>query len=103
MVINNAYIPESLLKKQYVAICCHRIREACTAGVIRITKESTDTNLADLLTKKLDRERHKLLMRIILRYSQFQLSGTAFGWNDWTSCKHGTLYTLEVVAYKQVS
>ena len=68
-VINNATIPESPLKKKHVAICYHRVREACAAEVIRIAKEDTKTNLADLLTKTLDRERHKSLVERILRYS----------------------------------
>ena len=68
-VINNSTIPESPLKKKHVAICHHHIREACATGVIRIARESTDTNLADLLTKNPDRERHKSLVERILRYS----------------------------------
>ena len=69
LVINNATIPESPLKKKHVAICYHCLREACAAGVIRIAKEITDTSLADLMTKNLDRERHKSLVERILRYS----------------------------------
>ena len=68
-VINNATIPESPLKKKHVAICYHRVREACAGGVIRIAKEDTKSNLADVLTKNLDRERHKSLVERILRYS----------------------------------
>ena len=67
--IKNATIPESPLKKKHVTICYHRVREACAAGVIRIAKESTETNLADLLTKNLDRESYKSLVERILRYS----------------------------------
>ena len=68
-VINNATIPESPLKKKHVAICYHRVREACAGGVIRIAKEDTKSNLADVLTKNLDRERHKSLVERFLRYS----------------------------------
>ena len=68
-VINNASVPESPLKKKHVAICYHRVREACAADVIRIAKEDSETNLADLLTKNLDRHRHKSLVERILRYS----------------------------------
>ena len=68
-IINNATIPESPLKKKHVAICYHRVREACAGGVIRIAKEDTKSNLADVLTKNLDRERHKSLVERFLRYS----------------------------------
>jgi hypothetical protein len=50
-VVLNASLPESTLKKKHVAICYHRIREACAMDMIRIAKEGTKTNLADLLTK----------------------------------------------------
>ena len=59
-VINNATIPESPLKKKHVAICYHRVREACACDIIRIAKEDTKTNLADLLTKNLDWVRQRL-------------------------------------------
>ena len=75
-VINNATIPESPIKKKHVAICYHRVREACAAGVIRIAKEDTKTNLADLLTKNLDRQRHKLLVEKSLDIARSQQVGT---------------------------
>ena len=65
-VINNASIPESPLKKKHVAICYHRVREACASGIIRIAKEDTASNIADLLTKNLDRQRHRTLAEVIL-------------------------------------
>ena len=65
-VINNASMPESPLKKKHVAICYHRVREACASGTIRIAKEDTASNIADLLTKNLDRQRHRTLAGIIL-------------------------------------
>ena len=68
-VINNASVPELPLKKKHVAICYHRVREACASGLIRIAKEDTKTNLADLFTKTLEREKHKLLVEMILKYS----------------------------------
>ena len=43
----NSSLPESILKKKHAAI----IGEAIAAGVIRIAKEDTKTNVADLLTK----------------------------------------------------
>ena len=59
-VFNNVSTPESTLKKKHLGICYHRCREAVAAGVIRVAKEHTSTNLADLFTKCLsfeDRER----------------------------------------------
>ena len=52
-VFKNASTPESTLKKKHLGICYHRSREAVAAGVIRVAKEHTSTNLADLLTKSL--------------------------------------------------
>ena len=45
------------------------MRKACAGDAIRIAKEDTKTNLADLLTKNLDRVRHKNLVKLILKYS----------------------------------
>ena len=59
-VFNNVSTPESTLKKKHLGICYHRCREAVAAEVIRVAKEHTSTNLADLFTKCLsyeDRER----------------------------------------------
>jgi hypothetical protein len=52
-VVKNTTAPESQLKKKCMAISYHRVREAVVAGMIRITREYTDTNLADILTKNL--------------------------------------------------
>jgi hypothetical protein len=52
-VVKNTSAPESRLKKKHMAIPYHRVREACAAGTIRIAKEHTDSNLADILTKNL--------------------------------------------------
>jgi hypothetical protein len=41
------------VKKKQHLIAYHRNREAVAAGSCRITKEDTETNLSDLLTKKL--------------------------------------------------
>jgi hypothetical protein len=50
-VFKNIAFPEPTLKKKLNAICYHKARKAQAAGVIRITWESTETNLADMLTK----------------------------------------------------
>jgi hypothetical protein len=50
-VFKNVAFPESTLKKKHNATCYHKAREAQAAGIIRIAWESTETNLADILTK----------------------------------------------------
>ena len=49
-VFKNTTIPESTLK---MCICYHRCRETVAARVMRVAKEGTLTNLADLFTKPL--------------------------------------------------
>jgi hypothetical protein len=51
LVVKNTTAPESVLKKHHNAIAHHRAREAQAAGFIRVTWESGETNIADLLTK----------------------------------------------------
>ena len=65
-VITNASVPESPLKKKHVAICYHRVREACACGIMRIAKEDSETNLADIFTKNLPIPRHKSLREMII-------------------------------------
>jgi Reverse transcriptase (RNA-dependent DNA polymerase) len=50
-VVINSSCPESMLKKKHAAINYHRAREAIASGVIRVAKEDTATNVADMLTK----------------------------------------------------
>ena len=52
-VFKNTTIPESMLKKKHNSICYHHCREAVAAKVMRVAKEGTLTNLADLFTKPL--------------------------------------------------
>ena len=50
-VVQNVSIPESTLSKKHNAINYHIIREAVAAGIIRVGKEDTTTNIADVFTK----------------------------------------------------
>ena len=50
-VVKNTSIPESTLSKKHNSINYHVIREAAAAGILRVAKEDTNTNLADALTK----------------------------------------------------
>jgi spore germination protein GerM len=52
-VMLNTTRPESVLKKKHNVICYHLVREAIASGVIRVAREDTKTNMADLLTKLL--------------------------------------------------
>ena len=61
-VTKNCSIPESTLKKKHHSIAYHRNREAVAAGTVRIAKEPTETNLADLFTKTLSRDRRNELL-----------------------------------------
>ena len=50
-VVNNTSRPQSTLGKKHNAINYHAVREAAAAGILRVGKEDTEKNLADLLTK----------------------------------------------------
>ena len=67
-VVANASRPESTLNKKHNAICYHWVREAAAKGIVRIAKEDTVTNTADLLTKSLPTERRReLLLQIFIK------------------------------------
>ena len=61
-VYKNTVMPESTLKKKHHSIAYHRCREAAAAGTIRIAKQGTDKNLADLFTKVLTAARRAFLL-----------------------------------------
>ena len=63
-VYQNASIPESTLKKNYLSCVFHRCREAVAAGTVRISKEGTETNIADLFAKPLPAPRRENLMNM---------------------------------------
>jgi hypothetical protein len=65
-VVKNTSIPESTLTKKHNAINFHIIREAAAMGMIRVGKEDTETNLADLLTKILSQPRRERLLQAII-------------------------------------
>ena len=50
-VVKNTSVPESTLSKKHNSINYHIVREAVAAGILRVAKEDTATNLADPLTK----------------------------------------------------
>jgi hypothetical protein len=65
-VVSNSSIPESQLMKKHNSICYHRVHEACVAGTIRIAKEDSNTNLADLFTKPLPTPQRRFLLSKIV-------------------------------------
>jgi hypothetical protein len=65
-VVKNTSIPESTLTKKHNAINYHIIRESAAMGMIRVGKEDTETNLADLLTKILNQPRRESLLNSIM-------------------------------------
>lgn len=61
-VTKNARSPESTLTKKHNAVAYHRTREAVAMKMIRVAKEGTKTNLADVLTKTMGQiERTRLI------------------------------------------
>ena len=61
-VTKNVTVPESVLKKKHHSIAYHRCREAVAAGTIRVAKQGTLKNLADLFTKVLTAARRRFLL-----------------------------------------
>jgi len=65
----SAIMIESTLKKKYISVYLHKIRNCYSKGVVQITYEPTETNLADVCTKVLPaagekNRRHFLLIDI---------------------------------------
>jgi hypothetical protein len=61
-VVKNSTTPELTLKKRHNAIAYHRMREAQAANIICVAWESSDTQIADLLTKLMPGPRLKELI-----------------------------------------
>ena len=64
-VVLNTTIPSSILKKKHNAICYHRVREACAAGIVRFAHIPSHENIADLCTKSLGKATFYSLMKRI--------------------------------------
>ena len=54
-VVLNTTIPSSQLKKKHNAIAYHRVREAVAASIIRFAHIDSKENIADILTKSVDK------------------------------------------------
>jgi hypothetical protein len=75
-VVKNTSIPESTLTKKHNAINYHIIRESAAMGIIRVGKEDTETNLADLLTKILNQPRREKLLELIMYLEDQKIRAT---------------------------
>ena len=65
-VVNSSSSPEEVVKKKHCSVAYHKVRETVAAGKILIYYESTNTNLADLLTKPLSASKRQPLVQAIL-------------------------------------
>ena len=74
-VVKNASLPDSVLNKKHNAINYHAVREAAAAGIIRVGKEDTETNLADAFTKTLTQQRRYDLFSRITYSSMYGREG----------------------------
>ena len=74
-VVKNTSLPASVLSKRHNAINYHAVREAAAAGILRVGKEDTATNIADLFTMMLHRERRNELLSQFTYSSAFGSSG----------------------------
>ena len=61
-VYSNTVAPESTLKKRHHSISYHRCREAVAVKSIRIVKQGTEKNLANIFTKILPPDRRRFLL-----------------------------------------
>ena len=61
-VYKNVSMPSSVLNKKMHSISYHFCREAVAAEIVRVAKEDTVTNLADLFTKVLPKARREELL-----------------------------------------
>ena len=65
-VYNNVSIPDSVFNKKHHSVLYHACREAVASDMIRVAKEYTVKNLADLFTKIITIAVHKILLDIFM-------------------------------------
>jgi hypothetical protein len=64
-VAKNSATPESVLSKKHNAICFHKVRECCAAGIIRVGWIDGKSNPADLFTKVLPAIKRNWIIKFI--------------------------------------
>jgi len=65
-VYKNVSVPESILNKKHHSVAYHACRQAVAAGIVRVAKEDTHTNIADLFTKTLGRVKRESLLDLFM-------------------------------------
>ena len=97
-VVKNTILPQTTLRKKHNAVNYYMVREAAATGILRVVKEDTETNWADLLTNILGwKKRHKLIPNIIysgslvvqVTYKPMGFVGTFLTKGFAFSCGHG--------------
>ena len=64
-VAKNSATLESVLTKKHNAICFHKVRECCAAGIIRVGWIDGNSNPADLFTKVLPKIKRQWMIKFI--------------------------------------
>ena len=64
--VNNAIMPQYNLGKKHNAVNYYVLKKASAEGILRVSKEDTETNLADLMTKILSWQQHHKLIPFVL-------------------------------------
>ena len=54
-VVLNTTLPSSQLKKKHNAVAYHRVREAIAAGIVKFAHVDSKENVADIMTKSVDK------------------------------------------------
>ena len=65
-VYKNVSIPESILNKKHHSVSYHACRQAVASGMVRVAKEDTLTNLADLFTKVMGRIKRESILDLFM-------------------------------------
>jgi hypothetical protein len=60
-VVSNTTNPDATLKKKHIALSFHSVRKIVSAGIVSPNQISSENNIADLLTKSLDRNTVKAI------------------------------------------
>jgi len=73
IVVMNCSMSKSLLKKKHNACSYHRVREAIAAGIVKFTHIPSESNYADIITKRLNHVTfHRLAKELIFRVPKHQ-------------------------------
>ena len=78
-VMKNTSLPESTLSKKHNAINYYAVCKTCAVIIVRVAKEPTETDLADLFTKPLSRLHCEGLLACIV-WGSFAHKEWLIGW-----------------------